>query len=543
MLQADSQGILFRLDARVPDRESGMAEIGGEGLDCLAGRACPFSDLLERRLDGIAVVRRGRIRYVNQTVRRLCGMPSLSGPLVDFAESELFQLPAKQGSAANRYRCQLRRASGRLLPVEIQRIPFQMPDEAAELLLIRDLSLQIANERDFADMVQGLIASSDESLFQEVTTSLQRWLSARLIVIAEYQGDELVICSARAYGRSAVVHPQQGCWPQLRQRQGPCLEYSSDTPVVLDSDWRSGDGWMGQNLCGHDGVPIGLLLSVSRGPQYQPPFAMELLAIAATRVQAELVRRRNQRELERQQELALRSERLRGLGRMATGMAHEFTQPMTVIRALAEQSRFQIDRQQRPDDEQLQRRFQLIMDQVDRLCDLIDHLRAFGNDSGSRQGIRIDLRTVVEAVLRTTRARLMHRGIQIDWTAPDEEHWVVGNPFDLEEALQAVVINSAEVMEQLGDGQERRLHLRLSATAEKHRLDIEDTGPGISEPDKACEPFYTTKAEGGHIGMGLTTVGRICAAHAGRLLVAKGRSSCQVSLILPRSQVVDVEKV
>ena len=43
----------------------------------------------------------------------------------------------------------------------------------------------------------------------------------------------------------------------------------------------------------------------------------------------------------------------------------------------------------------------------------------------------------------------------------------------------------------------------LSVTLTKALITISDTGPGITEPGKIFEPFYTTKAVGGADGMGL----------------------------------------
>ncbi len=50
---------------------------------------------------------------------------------------------------------------------------------------------------------------------------------------------------------------------------------------------------------------------------------------------------------------------------------------------------------------------------------------------------------------------------------------------------------------------DRRIVIALEADAGKVRLRIADSGPGIAEPERIFDPFYTTKAVGASEGMGL----------------------------------------
>jgi signal transduction histidine kinase len=63
--------------------------------------------------------------------------------------------------------------------------------------------------------------------------------------------------------------------------------------------------------------------------------------------------------------------------------------------------------------------------------------------------------------------------------------------------------------------------LQLSVRRDSERIytEISDTGPGVEDPERIFEPFYTTKGQG--MGMGLAICRSIVEAHGGRLWVEK----------------------
>ncbi len=72
--------------------------------------------------------------------------------------------------------------------------------------------------------------------------------------------------------------------------------------------------------------------------------------------------------------------------------------------------------------------------------------------------------------------------------------------------LQQVVMNLlANAVDAIGDRPERRIEITLDA-GDPVVLGIRDTGPGIEEPGKIFDPFYTTKEVGRSEGMGLGSV-------------------------------------
>ncbi len=53
------------------------------------------------------------------------------------------------------------------------------------------------------------------------------------------------------------------------------------------------------------------------------------------------------------------------------------------------------------------------------------------------------------------------------------------------------------------DIERKVIEIALTATSKTVTLSIRDSGPGVSEPEKVFDPFYSTKDQGGSSGMGL----------------------------------------
>jgi two-component system C4-dicarboxylate transport sensor histidine kinase DctB len=89
--------------------------------------------------------------------------------------------------------------------------------------------------------------------------------------------------------------------------------------------------------------------------------------------------------------------------------------------------------------------------------------------------------------------------VQVDWTATAPVH-VIGGEVRLGQVVLNLIGNAADAMAGM---QERRITLSLRHESARVVLEVADTGPGIEEPEKIFEPFYTTKAVGTAEGMGL----------------------------------------
>ena len=118
-------------------------------------------------------------------------------------------------------------------------------------------------------------------------------------------------------------------------------------------------------------VEIRLGLIESGSAEYVLALARDI----SDRKEAEEAKSRAEEELETQRSLSMRSDRLRSLGEMAAGIAHELNQPLAAARGLAEHLLIGMDRGWDMWPDKVRERVSGIVDQADRMTHIIEHVR------------------------------------------------------------------------------------------------------------------------------------------------------------------------
>jgi two-component system, NtrC family, C4-dicarboxylate transport sensor histidine kinase DctB len=199
--------------------------------------------------------------------------------------------------------------------------------------------------------------------------------------------------------------------------------------------------------------------------------------------------------LKKVQDDLVQAGKLSALGQMSAGISHELNQPLMAIQQYAENGVALLDRGKADIASQNLRR---IGDLAHRMGRIIRNLRAFARQEREPMG-RVDLVAVIQSALELCEARLAQDAVQVDWTATAPVH-VIGGEVRLGQVVLNLIGNAADAMAGM---EERRITLSLRHENARVVLEVADTGPGIEEPEKIFEPFYTTKAVGTAEGMGL----------------------------------------
>ena len=98
-----------------------------------------------------------------------------------------------------------------------------------------------------------------------------------------------------------------------------------------------------------------------------------------------------------------------------------------------------------------------------------------------------------------TEARLRADAVTLDWQPPDAPVLAWGGEVRLVQVFVNLINNAADAMSGHPDK-----HISITfATGDRLSVSVRDTGPGIKDPERIFEPFYTTKAVGTSEGMGL----------------------------------------
>ncbi|MDP6776129.1 MAG: response regulator [Candidatus Latescibacteria bacterium] len=232
------------------------------------------------------------------------------------------------------------------------------------------------------------------------------------------------------------------------------------------------------------------------------------------RKQAEEAREAAERELVEQRALSMRADRLRSLGEMAAGMAHELSQPLMGVRGLAEHILIGMQRGWDLTDERLRSRLDRIIEQADRMVHIIDHVRMFAREAKNPETTSVEVNDVVRSAVEFLGAQLGARGIQVKFELSEDLPAISANPFSLEEVILNLLTNARDaVVDRVeADPKGPPGHVMLStgsvgvSPGSGVSIDVTDNGGGISEAVRAqaFDPFFTTKDPDKGTGLGLS---------------------------------------
>jgi DNA-binding response OmpR family regulator len=248
--------------------------------------------------------------------------------------------------------------------------------------------------------------------------------------------------------------------------------------------------------------------------------------------------------LRQAQQALIQQERLRALGQMASGIAHDINNAISPI-ALYTESLLEREASL---SAQARDRLVTIQRAIDDVAQTVARMREFYRpNEPETQKLDVDLNELVRHVVQLTRARWsdqpQRRGIMIELRtdlAPDLPD-IRGTESEIRDALTNLIFNAVDAMPE-GGVVEVRTNVTASspqddASVRRVRLEVMDTGIGMDEDTRrrCLEPFFTTKGERG-TGLGLAMVYGMAQRHSAALEIdSKPQVGTTMRLIFPTS--------
>lgn len=222
--------------------------------------------------------------------------------------------------------------------------------------------------------------------------------------------------------------------------------------------------------------------------------------------------------------------RVNALGEMASGMAHELTQPLTAILAQAQAARRLIAR---GETERVLAILQDVVGQTRRASAILERLRTWTRPH-ARTSEAIDARDCVHVAATLLSSQTEELGARLDVTMPSTPVMVEGDRVEFEQVLFNLLRNALDaVAEQEGP---REVAVEMSLDVNSAVIDVSDTGPGIRQDvrDRLFTPFVTTRENG--TGLGLALSHRLVERAGGDLTAVETRDGALFRIILPLAQ-------
>lgn len=216
-------------------------------------------------------------------------------------------------------------------------------------------------------------------------------------------------------------------------------------------------------------------------------------------------------ELKHTQAQLVHSAKLASLGEMAAGIAHEINQPLHIISMSAELGQAFLRREE---NARVDEKFHKILQQVQRANIIINHLRTFGRDARNLEHGLHDINRIIRNSFTLFRQQFHLLGIEIHEELGADIPEVSCNEIQLEQVFSNLLVNAKDALQ---DAERKRIVVRSRARDGRVIIEVEDSGCGITEPDKSriFDPFFTTKEIGRGTGLGLSISYGIINDHGG----------------------------
>jgi signal transduction histidine kinase len=220
------------------------------------------------------------------------------------------------------------------------------------------------------------------------------------------------------------------------------------------------------------------------------------------------------RRLKESQEQLLHAEKLTSLGQLAASVAHEINNPLagvlTYTKLLAKKIAGDTLRKEEALDY-----LSKMESEVNRCSRIIRNLLDFSRQTEPRLKL-VDINQVLEQVLAMVGHQAQIQKVEVVKEFSSSLPEVMADFDQLQQVFTNLTLNAIQAMS--GGG---KLTLRTSMENSQVKIDVQDTGSGISKENlsKLFTPFFTTKEKGKGVGLGLAVVQRIIERHKGRIQV------------------------
>jgi two-component system cell cycle sensor histidine kinase/response regulator CckA len=236
-------------------------------------------------------------------------------------------------------------------------------------------------------------------------------------------------------------------------------------------------------------------------------------------------------EQKRIEDEALRNQRIRMLGALAGGIAHDLNNMLApVLMGISLLS-------QEPLTQEGRKMLEVMHKSAQRGSKMVTQILSFSRGIGG-ESMSVDVKHLVADIVEFARKTFPH-SIEFRTRVSDEPHVVKGNPTQLHQVLLNLLVNARDAMNKGGVLTVECVNTELTAESlppeagskpgRYVRLTVMDTGHGIPTDilKKIFEPFFTTKPQDQGTGLGLSTVVGIVKTHGGFLDVSSevGRGS------------------
>ena len=237
--------------------------------------------------------------------------------------------------------------------------------------------------------------------------------------------------------------------------------------------------------------------------------------------------KRTESELAASREALHQSEKLRSMGSLLAGVAHELNNPLAIV--LIQAVMLEEDAQEDP----LRQRAAKIRHAAERCARIVQTFMALARRKPLERR-RVVLADVARAALEIASYALRTSDIEVALEVEPDLPPLAGDPDQLHQLVLNLLVNAQQAL--ASRPPPRRIEVRVRRpSADLLALEVADNGPGVppEHRERIFEEFFTTKPQGAGMGFGLAFSRSVAEAHRGRLVLLPEGAGATFRMTLP----------
>ena len=212
--------------------------------------------------------------------------------------------------------------------------------------------------------------------------------------------------------------------------------------------------------------------------------------------------------MKRLQTELVQREKLASLAQLVSGAAHEINNPLAAILGYSELLAAQSDTES--NQASMARK---IGQQARRTRELVSSLLSFAQQSPGEKTL-LDMGSIVQRALQMKMLRTESKNIRLESRIEPNLPQIWGNVNQLFQCCVEIIGNATDALEEVGGG---AFSVSVLQEGDELVMEFSDSGPGIRDPQRIFDPFYTTKPVGKGMGLGLSVTYGVVRDHQGQI--------------------------
>jgi PAS domain S-box-containing protein len=205
------------------------------------------------------------------------------------------------------------------------------------------------------------------------------------------------------------------------------------------------------------------------------------------------------------------ADRMASLGEMASGIAHEINQPLNTISLALDNILYEASNNNESiKKDYLQLKSEKIFENITRIRNIIDHVRAFSKSDDDYILTGFDVNMSIKNAVSMISEQFNHLAIKLNLQLEENLPLIIGNTYKLEQVILNLLSNAKDALIEKKSSKSELYDMVAGIKTfyenQSIIIEISDNGTGIKEDDidHIMLPFYTTKDSGKGTGLGLS---------------------------------------